>query len=99
MPNDQLRHTPEPWRVLATEFKVGIYPDSGGKTITATGRVFPIDQANARRIVACVNYCQGVSTAELEAAPKGVMLRAILDALDSAVAIDETRALLAKVKS
>lgn len=43
-------------------------------------------QANARRIVACVNYCEGVSTAEIEAAPKSMNLRAILDAFDSVVA-------------
>jgi hypothetical protein len=40
------------------------------------------DYANARRIVACVNYCEGVSTAEIDAAPASTNLQAILRMID-----------------
>jgi hypothetical protein len=66
-----VKHTPEPWGL-------SIYPDS---LVIVAGRGFsvcdcvpgnPIDIsadeaiANARRIVACVNACSGITTEELE---------------------------------
>lgn len=57
-------HTKEPWRVERT----GVYSDAGkcvmgavcGDPIRATS------EANARRIVACVNACAGIRTEALE---------------------------------
>ncbi len=69
-------HTKEPW-------KVGYGPDQGITVIGTrsdvawvfnpaaglndTSRSYAEDEANARRIVACVNACQGLDTGDLEA--------------------------------
>lgn len=69
-------HTKEPW-------KVGYGPDQcltviGTRSDVAwvfnpavglndTSRSYAVDEANARRIVACVNACQGLDTGDLEA--------------------------------
>lgn len=52
-------HTPGPWRIHDTG---SIY--SGPLYVAST--VGESEQANARRIVACVNACEGVSTKALE---------------------------------
>lgn len=65
------RHTPEPWRYVKDK--------DGGNTaflienadgimwnIAGTFSTFDDDEANARRIVACVNACAGLSTELLE---------------------------------
>lgn len=61
-------HTPEPW-------KIGTPPPNGEQTIgTAAGLMVAVtttghsvdSAANARRIVACVNYCAGAETSGME---------------------------------
>lgn len=65
-------HTPEPWRVgrpftVVSDTPV---PEMGGSDAVEYygGHLIgeSIIEANARRIVACVNACQGLSTDELE---------------------------------
>lgn len=64
-------HTPEPWHVSTDGYAVSI-PRGHGETTVAdcfdAGRdEFPATrQANARRIVACVNACEGIGTETLE---------------------------------
>lgn len=68
-----MSHTKEPWEWLEHKFnsppfegtldhECGIYPPDGeiGPVAIASGK------ADARRIVACVNACAGVTTEELE---------------------------------
>lgn len=54
------KHTPEPWKVQPMEYGTAII-DSEGYEIRPSR--FPED---ARRIVACVNACAGISTDDLE---------------------------------
>lgn len=60
-------HTPEPWRYENDGESVLLYAD-GEYVGEADCRHADIetDEINARRIVACVNACQGVSTEVLE---------------------------------
>lgn len=81
-------HTPEPWQLNpddpADVWDTGEYPAFVARC--ATTRKFQpreVDEANARRIVACINYCAGVETAELEKWTKlSSRLRATLNALE-----------------
>ncbi len=68
-------HTPEPWRI-------GTPPPNGEQTIgnekglmvaVATTGHGVSAEANARRIVACVNACAGISTEALESEGSAVM--------------------------
>lgn len=77
--NEQ-KHTPEPWRVECDEYDDGnggcqarAWPTvwAGGTELIGTEGFYSelgreADIANARRIVACVNACAGISTAALE---------------------------------
>lgn len=59
-------HAPEPWGVSLGTSHVWIH-DSDTNTVFALNRENDrACEANARRIVACVNACAGVSTAALE---------------------------------
>lgn len=71
-----MNHSPEPWYVVPT-----IEQSPGGSQVR-TWAIYrkegeyghPADatsQANADRIVACVNACQGMPTDILRAAPRG----------------------------
>src|SRR5882762_5798984 len=53
--------------------------------------------ANARRIVACINYCEGVSTAEIEQAPSDMNLRRLLHFIDNDVPLETAQ--FAKVQA
>lgn len=53
----QQKHTPEPWRAPG----IGEVCDESGRCIGIM-----IDYANARRVVACINACAGISTDVLE---------------------------------
>lgn len=82
-------HTPEPWRVDAhnpgdvngpkgTDVALTLY--AGMAPIEITGRETSLAaierdeaEANARRIVACVNACAGTSTAALESGNYGII--------------------------
>lgn len=64
-------HTKEPWHLGEIRSIRGrIYttmPDGDEYVLADTNWNFPDDaKANARRIVACVNACEGISTEELE---------------------------------
>ncbi len=59
------KHTPEPWKVKEDKM-AGLLAwdiDSNSGLITFESL---ISQEDARRIVACVNACAGISTEELE---------------------------------
>ena len=73
-------HTPGPWRVEKQGKLVFIETERRGHCIV--GEDGP-SWEDGRRIVACVNYCEGVSTAEIEAAPKHMNLRGLLDFWDN----------------
>ena len=89
------QHTPEPW--------IQEYDDNGfyeikseqdSRRITFTQREGSTDEANARRIVACVNACKGISTEDLETLPT------LQTALDEAALIEKQRdELLAALES
>lgn len=57
-------HTPEPWNGKRIDIAVH-YFESINAEIALTGKSDEA-MANARRIVACVNFCAGVSTENLE---------------------------------
>ena len=65
-----MKHTPTPWKVSASGGL--IVPDNGNPIATICrgfGRdeeEFPNCPANARRIVACVNACEGIPTKDFE---------------------------------
>ena len=69
------KYTPEPWRTDAEcGFPQDIH-DSKGNLFLRCGSDFDNEiygEANARRIVACVNACAGVDTEFLEEAPIGI---------------------------
>ena len=63
------KHTPGPWRI--DEYRNFVTPDGplylGGVTTPLTlGNDMRKGWENARRIVACVNACEGISTENLE---------------------------------
>lgn len=66
------KHTPEPWRVgrPGTVVSDTPVPGMGGSDAVEYygGHLIgeSITEANARRIVACVNFCAGISTENLE---------------------------------
>lgn len=70
------QHTPEPWRVAEESFDNGGIQESvirgldGRAAIAVTLEFGPnnpgMREANARRIVACVNACAGIRTEALE---------------------------------
>ena len=68
------QHTPEPWRwdtAGGSEVRVQVTGDIDSRTIalmtTNRARNIVVFEANARRIVACVNNCAGIPTSVLEA--------------------------------
>ncbi len=64
------RHTPEPWSVVGpvddglTVVKIA-GPEGWLGVAQAFGDTVEEAEENARRIVACVNYCEGMSNDEL----------------------------------
>jgi hypothetical protein len=83
-------HTPEPWAAHPTRVNRQtewiIYGDSKeprGDLAVGKLRRANYSAANARRIVACVNYCEGVPTLEIESAPKHQQLRHLLEMIDN----------------
>lgn len=69
--SDETKHSPEPWQGGESEMDCDIY-DANGDSITAMDDVSPADH---RRILACVNYCQGIPTEALEAGALADVLR------------------------
>lgn len=66
------------WRCYGPDIGNGIVAIHSIDGLIATVR----GRANASRVVACVNYCEDVSTAEIEAAPSDLNLRVLLDHID-----------------
>jgi len=70
----KVQHTPEPWEVTCGDDErdwVRFFPFIEAKEYTVVGNEGmygerEIDLANARRIVAAVNACEGISTEALE---------------------------------
>lgn len=66
------KHTPEPWRFICANDETGHEPcimrcDAIGLVSAPQHPADEAeDEANARRIVACVNACAGISTEALE---------------------------------
>lgn len=86
-------HTPGPWRVVSWPVnKLVEYAIRGAEPVATMAR-YNGAEANARRIVACVNACEGLPTETLEAAGlgKGVLdhLKAERDALREQIAFLE----------
>ncbi len=62
------QHTPEPW-VIDGQCAAAESDQVNNGFFTAICKG-PDGEANARRIVACVNACEGISTEDLEAVPR-----------------------------
>ena len=60
-----MTHTKEPWEVLGSNFPQ-IVDAKGCVAMMAPDAPMPIQIANAKRIVACVNACAGITTEALE---------------------------------
>lgn len=60
-------HSKEPWRVISIDGwdGVGTVPDERGFADDICKLVYN-NPSNARRIVACINACKGISTENLE---------------------------------
>jgi len=82
-------HTPEPW-----SFDDGVlWGDEGNKVVSRND--WWIDRDDARRIVACVNACAGMTTQDLEAIDPGGLHRVFqryLDIVQEAVEANDDRA-------
>jgi hypothetical protein len=69
---EQSAHYPEPWSVRALELHQGgtglEMVDADGDVISDNQTYYPkeLEAGNARRIVACINYCAGTPTRVLE---------------------------------
>lgn len=60
-----MSHSPEPWKLYEDAHIVGV--EDHERVIADCGPETDVRcRANARRIVACVNFCAGVSTEDLE---------------------------------
>ena len=77
---DRMEHTPEPWKSLPWPSNgvsaIGILGSGYCVAMMGLGPDHKTRQANAHRIVACVNACAGMDTAYLEV----VRIKEILDA-------------------
>lgn len=72
-------HTKEPWVVRHGTAVMDAQGVKIGSAISVS-RIYDQNQANAQRIVACVNACAGIDQAALEAAQKpGAVLQMIAD--------------------
>ena len=83
-----MSHTPEPWRVELRNVPLGDTGDYEGVVEILSGNAKrPIIQfwdeseeseANARRIVACVNACEGMDTESLESIAGRIAAKSVL---------------------
>ncbi len=71
-------HSKEPWRIISIGGwdGVGTVPDSRGFADEICKLAYN-NPANARRIVACVNACEGVATEDLESLPGEFFVQSI----------------------
>ena len=79
------KHTPEPW-VMSTKASGNWWHISAGNQAIATVHAASkkrnepyasMFEANARRIIACVNACAGLPTEQLESSPLGGVLNGV----------------------
>lgn len=67
------QHTPTPWKVSEKDWYV---ISNCGHICEMMGPFgYEVNKANARRIVACVNACEGIETEALETMPSGKIAR------------------------
>ena len=66
-----MSHTPEPWKAVfrGEEYALGIDAKGPSGWVGDVSLALGVGAANARRIVACVNACEGVPTNLLEEIP------------------------------
>ncbi len=87
--SDETKYSPEPWRFVDD----GKWP--GGFSVwTGIGiRIFEASEADARRMVACVNACAGIPTSALESGALAKVLVQLMavQSFASAVASDSLR--------
>ena len=79
-------HTPEKWEVGPSHVIKHIYQNEHNQRCTAfigemLGGIDANPEANARRLVACVNACEGIPTEALE----GGVIGELMDALQSMI--------------
>ena len=72
-----MKHTTEPWRVHLLDRQTMIASDVENGYLAETRKVKrgDIDVVNAKRIVACVNACAGITNEALDAGIVGDVLR------------------------
>lgn len=63
-----MTHSPEPWKVRTLQGDVGIDDADGLGILGCNSLDLPYvqDPEDARRIVACVNFCRDIPTEDLE---------------------------------
>lgn len=73
------QHTPGPWHV----YGASVYDAGPASVATCNGKYRSLSEreANAARIVACVNYCDGIDAAILNGPEKLADFRAYVEAL------------------
>jgi hypothetical protein len=76
-----MQHTKEPWRIdqygdIRDSGQRQIYL-SGFRTSMVSGAENDDQKANTRRIVACVNACEGIPTEELESCKNTGLIRTV----------------------
>ena len=86
-----MKHTPTPWKVSATGGLIVNPIETICRGFRPGTDEFPNWKENARRIVACVNACEGLKTEELEKMPGGLWKDVFVDSLDKDVLIDELK--------
>ena len=67
------KHTPEPWQVFEDDPRAIVTKENPMLSLLSVGEdglAIMYEEADARRIVACVNACAGVDTAWLETMAK-----------------------------
>ena len=63
------KHTPEPWQVFEDDPRAIVTKENPMLSLLSVGEdglAIMYEEADARRIVACVNACAGISTENLE---------------------------------
>ncbi len=72
-----MKHTKEPWKVSSRRATFIINPNSAYTEVIAQCYFLDnkTEEENAKRIVACVNACEGITNEALEAGVVGDVLR------------------------
>ena len=69
-----MNHSPEPWKIAedGSSRRPAAVVDAKGRTVAEMPHVngIVLSTEDARRIVACINACQGISTEALETRPR-----------------------------